>query len=271
MRDEQCVRFLQWALPKLRGRWPGYRKVRRQVCKRVARRLTSLGLPDAAAYQRYLETHPEEWPHLDDLCHIPISRFYRDRAVFDELRRNIVPDMAEAARAQRPARVRAWSAGCGAGEEPYTLNLLWRLSVQPQFPDVELEILATDIDRSQLDRALVACYSTSSLKELPKDWLALAFEKRAGRYSLRPAFRQGVEFRRQDLRREFPDGSFDLILCRNVIFTYCEEGLQREVAAALRERLVPGGVLVLGRHERLPEGAPGFTQPELRVPIYRRE
>ena len=46
MRDDECIRFLQWALPNLRMRWPGFRKVCRQVCERVAGRLLDLGLRD---------------------------------------------------------------------------------------------------------------------------------------------------------------------------------------------------------------------------------
>jgi chemotaxis protein methyltransferase CheR len=49
MRDEQCVRFLQWALPQLHMRWPGYRKVRRQVCRRIDRRIQELGLAGVEA------------------------------------------------------------------------------------------------------------------------------------------------------------------------------------------------------------------------------
>jgi len=33
MNDNDCVEFLQWALPRLHLRWPGFRKVRAQVCK----------------------------------------------------------------------------------------------------------------------------------------------------------------------------------------------------------------------------------------------
>lgn len=40
MRDEPCVAFLQRVLPQLRLRWPGFRKVRGQVCKRLQRRIT---------------------------------------------------------------------------------------------------------------------------------------------------------------------------------------------------------------------------------------
>jgi len=62
MRDAECIAFLQWALPRMGFRWPGFRKVRGQVCKRVGRRLKELGLTDLEAYQVYLGTHPEEWP-----------------------------------------------------------------------------------------------------------------------------------------------------------------------------------------------------------------
>jgi hypothetical protein len=61
MSDTDCVQFLQWALPRLRMRWPGFRKVRRQVCRRIERRTHELGLPDLVAYHRYLESQPAEW------------------------------------------------------------------------------------------------------------------------------------------------------------------------------------------------------------------
>lgn len=271
MQDTECITFLQWALPRLHMRWPGFRKVRRQVCKHVARRLASLGLSGISAYRSYLEVHPEEWRCLDELCWISISRFYRDRAVFEHLAGKELPLIAEATAARGFARIRAWSAGCCAGEEPYTLMLLWRLSLQPRFPGLELNILATDIDREQLNRARIACYPRGSLKELPAAWIESAFEEYRGRFHLRPEFRIGVEFRQQDIRQELPDGSFDLVLCRNLVFTYFEPALQVEIARALHERIAPGGVLVLGRHEALPAGATGFRELEPGLRIYRRE
>jgi chemotaxis protein methyltransferase CheR len=67
-----------------------------------------------------------------------------------------------------------------------------------------------------------------------------------------------------------PDGPFSLILCRNLVFTYFDEELQREMAVALRKRLTPTGALVLGRHEALPAGATGFHVLESHLPIYTR-
>lgn len=271
MRDAECVAFLQWALPRLRMRWLGYRKVRRQVCKRVACRLSYLGLADISGYQVYLGAHPDEWKKLDELCPIPISRFYRDRAVFDYLGREVLPALARAAKERGANRIQMWSAGCAAGEEPYTLEILWRLFLEQQFLDLKLRILATDIASDQINRALLGCYTAGSLRQLPKAWLVAAFEETDCRFRLKTKFRANVEFRQQDIRTELPIGPFDLVLCRNLVFTYFEEQLQREIAGSLHDRLVPGGVLVLGMHEVLPRGITGFRALEPRLPIYRKD
>src|SRR6185295_20147796 len=125
--SDRCVELLQWALPRLGKRWQGFRNVRGQVCKRIARRARELGLADLEAYRAHLEAHDDEWPVLDALCRVTISRFYRDRAVFDRLRLEILPAFAERAAARGESVVRAWSAGCASGEEPYTLAMIWSL------------------------------------------------------------------------------------------------------------------------------------------------
>ncbi|MEJ2007316.1 MAG: CheR family methyltransferase [Acidobacteriota bacterium] len=268
MQDTECVAFLQWALPKLHMRWAGFRKIRRRVCKRVTRRLKSLGLLNVFAYRTYLETHPEEWARLDEVCWIPISRFYRDRAIFDFLAGTAFPSIAQAALAKGSRCIRAWSAGCCAGEEPYTLMLLWQLSLQSRFPDVKLEVLATDIDASQLDRAAEACYPFGSLRDLPAPWIELAFEAREGRFCLRTEYRTGVRFQQLEIRMKLPDGLFDLVLCRNLAFTYFDDALQAGISKALQERIVPRGVMVLGRHEALPAGTVGFREIARNLHVY---
>jgi chemotaxis protein methyltransferase CheR len=261
VKDADCVSFLQWALPSLDLRWPGYRRVRGQVCKRIDRRIRALGLSDPAAYRTYLSGHAAEWATLDGLCSIPISRFYRDRAVFDALGEDVLPDLARRASVREPPVVRCWSAGCASGEEPYTLSLMWDRRIVARYPGTQLAVLATDLDGRLLERARLACYGRSSLRELPQDWIALAFERQGNLYCLRVRWKACVEFRVQDLRREQPTGDFDLVLCRNAAFTYFSEGVQRDVLARIGERLRSDGVLVIGRHERLPEGREAFWAP----------
>jgi len=253
MRDQECVALLQWALPRLGLRWPGFRRVRRQVCKRISRRMTEIGLPDAAAYRSRLEADPAEWSVLDACCWISISRFYRDRAVFEDLTRQILPNLARAAIARGRRLLRAWSAGCASGEEPYSLRLAWDFAVAPALPDTHLHIVATDASAELLERARRAAYPVSALEELPATWRSRAFDGLDGAYRLRDEFRCGVEFHQQDIRKAMPGGPFDLILCRNLAFTYFELGLQRAIQQELVKRLALGGALLIGAHEAIPE------------------
>ena len=110
MGDDDCVHFLKWALPKLRLSWHGFRKVRGQVCKRVRRRMRALALDSVADYRSYLEACPDEWATLDSYCAISISRFYRDRAVFDFLRDDVLPDLLGNVLARENHRFSVWSA-----------------------------------------------------------------------------------------------------------------------------------------------------------------
>jgi chemotaxis protein methyltransferase CheR len=182
MTDPECVVFLQWALPRLGLRWEGFRKVRRQVCRRVSRRMAELGLREADAYRGYLEGNEPEWDVVARLCRVTISRFWRDRAVFEALRDEVLPELGPA--------VSAWSVGCASGEEPYSLVLA---AAEAR---VEIHVVATDEDPVLLGRARRASYPESSLRDLPADLHARAFED--GR--LRPEYCQAVEFLRHDVR-----------------------------------------------------------------------
>ena len=268
--DADLVAFLQRALPRMGMRWPGFRKVRGQVRKRVARRLRALGLSDLGHYERYLESHPREWDTLDGLCRITISRFYRDRAVFDALREPILPELAGAAHDRGERTVRAWSAGCASGEEPYSLSLCWALDASAHAPEVSLDIVATEVDPVLLERARRACYGRGSLQELPLAWIDAAFDVVDETLCLRPDFRRRVHLRLGDIRDEMPDGPFDLVLCRNLVFTYFVTSLQGLLLERMLRTLRPRGLLVLGSHERLPEGRWPLERPYGALPIYRR-
>jgi chemotaxis protein methyltransferase CheR len=233
--DAECVVFLRWALPRLGLRWQGFRKVRRQVCRRVSRRIAKLGL-STDAYRVHLEATEDEWDVLSGLCRVTISRFWRDRAVLEALRDEVLPELGPA--------LSAWSAGCASGEEPYSLVLA---AAEAR---VEIHVIATDVDPVLLERARRACYPESSLRDLPAHLRARTFEGGC----LRSEYREPVGFLRHDVRDGAPGGTFDLTLCRNLVFTYFADELQREVGRHLSRSLRAGGALVVGAHEALPEG-----------------
>ncbi|NMO13840.1 chemotaxis protein CheR [Pyxidicoccus fallax] len=270
MTDRECVELLQWAAPRLRLRWDGFRRVRGQVCKRIGRRLKDLGLSGAAEYRARLEADSSEWDVLDSLCRVTISRFYRDQRVFDVLRDDLLPALLEQSLARGEPAFRVWSAGCASGEEPYTVSVLFQLGLQPRFPEARLDLVATDADEALLARARRGCYPRGSLRELPAEWAHAAFPEPGSEPCLAPRFREGVTFLRQDLRAEMPDGPFHLVLCRNVAFTYFAPPLQREVLNKLVARLGPGGLLVIGGHESLPEHDSDLERAADPLPVFRR-
>jgi chemotaxis protein methyltransferase CheR len=135
--------------------------------------------------------------------------------------------------------------------------MLWWLGCAPRFPEIEFELIATDLDEQVLARARSGRYAAATLREVPAHWRDAAFTREGELWCLREPFRRGVHFERQDLRTSAPEAPFDLVFCRNLAFTYFDDSLQRRVAERISERLVPGGLLLLGAREMLPDGAGG--------------
>lgn len=271
MKGIDCITFLQWALPRLQMRWDGFIKVRRQVCKRIERRIGDLELDGIENYQRYLQQHAEEWTQLGSLCRITISRFYRDQAVFDYLRDEVLPLLARQVIRRGDCCLHVWSIGSCSGEEPYTVTVIWQLRLQSNYPEVSLDVLATDTDQHMIERARQACYPYSSTKELPVEWRAAVFDQCGDRYCLKPQYKHQVRFEQQDIVAKTPRDRFDLVLCRNLVFTYFNAALQRRTLATIKEHILPGGVLVVGIREKLPDKAEGFSSMSDRLRVYLRQ
>lgn len=270
MKDAKCTQFLQWALPRLRMRWPGFRKVRRQVCKRINRRIMELWLNDLESYREYLQVYPDEWGYLDSLCRISISRFYRDKGVFDYIGDKVFPALAQMTANSGDNSIKCWSAGSASGEEAYTIALVWQFVLSLDYPDIDIQITGTEIDSNLLERTERAYYPKSSVKDLPEKWLSQAFNRTGKQYYLCPEFKEKVNFISQDIRLAAPDGPFHMVLCRNLAFTYFDISLQKEVLRRIFDSLLNGGILVIGIHESLPGEVIYFRPWVSNMGIYRK-
>ena len=251
-------------------RWQGFRKVRKQVCKHIQRRIGELELTDVDAYRQYLRTHADEWRILDHSCRVTVSRFYRDKVVLEHIRSEVLPVLAGAAIAVGDTRLRGWSAGCAMGEEAYSLILIWDKTVSIDYPQLDIAVVGSDIDELLLQRAMRACYSYGSIKALPDSWLKSAFTQQKTEYCLEPRLRNKASFIKQDIRDRLKDGPFHIVFCRNMAFTYFDHALQIEMLDYIRDTLVDGGALIIGGHESLPDGFNGFEQWAKHSAIFRK-
>jgi len=220
-----------------------------------------MGLSNLSAYKDYLEDHPEEWKILDSMCQITISRFYRDRGIFDTLRSEILPSLARSILRSGGDELTCWSAGCCSGEEPYTLQILWKICVIPAIRhDLPLRIIATDVNRDVLNRAREGRYLESNLRDLPKELFHQAFTQCGKFFIVKKSFTENIDFLEHDIRQQLPKKMFHLILCRNFVFTYFEEALQQEILHAMLTRLYQKGIFTIGIHEKLPHSERDLIQ-----------
>jgi chemotaxis methyl-accepting protein methylase len=219
--------------------------------RKLALRLEGLGLREWEGYAALVEADPVERQELAGLLGVTISRFWRNYSLWEYLAAHVLPGLCEAG-----ARA-FWSCGCAGGEEPYSLALLWR----ERCPASPLDLLATDIDRAVLERAAEGLYAPGSLRELPPELRERYFRPERGGFRLSGEVKGMVRFRRHDLLREPPPEAkpFDLILCRNLAFTYFGPEARVEAARKLAAALAPGGWLAVGRKERLPEAIVGLV------------
>jgi len=144
------------------------------------------------------------------------------------------------------------------------------MELQSQFPEISIEIVATDADPNMMRRCRDACYEFGSLKDLPESWRDRVFAREDDVYFLKPEYQRNIEFLEQDIRRELPVGPFDLVLCRNLVFTYFDAALQLKVLSRIAGAMHDDAALVVGAHEKLPEGTEGLLMWFDKQRIYRK-
>ena len=260
MSRSDYVEFLTWALPKLSMRYKGFRKVKRQVCRRIDQRMRTLDLSGLDEYKEYLISNNNEWHTFDQFCRIHISRFFRDRHVFKTIMSSILPELGQTVKEEKGEILSVWSLGCASGEEAYTFKIIWDALLQDKFPGLSIKILGTDIDEHMLVRARSGKYKKSSLKELPDNLVEYGFEISGENHLLKDNVKKNIEFLNQDVREEMPQIFFNIIACRNLVFTYYDLNLQKELVQRLIKKLTPGGILILGKNESLPGDYPELVQ-----------
>jgi chemotaxis protein methyltransferase CheR len=240
------------------------------IRRRIAVRMRACGVHTYEDYRMLLKRSPNEYERLRDALTINVTRFYRNAETWNLLRRDVLPALFD----RRRGEVRAWSAGCSSGEEPYTLAVLAADYLDRTGRGDELSRLtidATDIDRISLDRAHAAAYRSEGLTEMPDDLVQPYFEPAGDERRVIDRVRRRVQVRALDLSREAPlRTNYDLILCRNVVI-YFDRVMQERLFQTFTGALVPGGYLVLGKVETLFGAArERLTLIDPRERVYRR-
>ena len=203
--------------------------------RRVRHRMLALGLAHVEDYESVL-ARGDEAERLLERVTIKVSRFYRNAATFDAVR-DVLPALGA-----REGALSVWSAGCGRGEEAWTLAMLLDASALPG------EVLATDLDEEALATATAGVYPVAALGELPARLRDRYLAPEGRHFRVIPRLRERVRFERLDLSRERPAGTFHLVACRNLLIYWARDA-QEAILRRIIESTVPGACVVLGESE----------------------
>jgi chemotaxis protein methyltransferase CheR len=228
--------------------------------RRIAVRMRARGIHTYGAYGELLARDEEEHAKLLDAVTINVSKFFRNRELWRALERDVIPKLFDLR--QRP--IRLWSAGCAAGEEPYTIAMLLKEHAIRTGRERELSkfnVLGTDIDVASLHQASIARYSAFAFTDIEAEARDRWFVPPEGT-EVKKEIRSMVKFGVVDLIKDQFETGYHLIMCRNVII-YFEREIQEMLFLKFHEALAPGGFLVLGKLNRFSAARPGCSSPLL--------
>ncbi|MBP7052407.1 MAG: protein-glutamate O-methyltransferase [Phycisphaerae bacterium] len=226
------------------------------VRARLAKRLREGNFETFSDYIRFVleDSSGREFSLLVDSLSTNLTKFFREDQHFEYLRSQFLPRVLAAKQARRDLRIRAWSAGCSTGEEPYSIaiTLLEAIVGRGQW---DVKLLATDVSTRVLERAKEGVYEKDRIDPIPaalrNKYLIHTRDRGRDWYEVAPALRNVVLFRYLNLMEDWPvKGPLDFIFCRNVMI-YFDKPTQERLVNRYYDLLASGGILFTGHSESL--------------------
>src|SRR6202167_6256900 len=240
--------------------------------RRIRRRMVVHKVEKLKDYLRYIAKKPDELDELYRDLLIHVTGFFREGEAFTALRKHVYPKLFEGRKPDNPIRI--WVAGCSTGEEAYSiaitlLEYMWVHSRNISQAATAIQIFATDISDTSLDRARTGLYTEAAVSEISAERLKRFFIRLDGGFQVNKSIRDMCIFAKQNLVKDPPFSNLDLVSCRNLLI-YLGPVLQRRVIPSLHYALKPAGYLMLGASENLGGFADHFGLVDKKDKIYQK-
>ncbi len=247
--------------------------------RRLRERLTVRGLSSYGDYYQLLKYSPlahEEWEEASELLTTHETYFFREDYQLRAFKNEILPMLADRSKQRR--RLQVWSAGCSTGEEAYTIAML--VLESGLFEGWEVRVYGSDLSKKCIAAARRGVYGPTSFRttndEAKRTWFAPAGKQDPSApesLGVSPAVRALCHFGQMNLldeERTHLVGRCDVIFCRNVLI-YFDGPRRKRVIEMFHERLVNGGVLLLGHAESLLNVSTAFELLHLKEDLVYRK
>jgi chemotaxis protein methyltransferase CheR len=224
---------------------------------RLQRRINFLGLKSFEEYFAILKTggstYSEEKKYFYEAITINETFFFRNQPQLDALATQIFPELISNRTVLNRNKIRIWSAASSSGEEAYSIAMVFQDLIKPKYPNMEIEIVGTDISASIIDTANQGIYKDYSIRNTPPYYLKKYFKNNGGLFEVVPEIKRMASFKLLNLYDDFMMKTmlnFDIIFCANVLI-YFDTASKIKVVNHLYNSLNRGGYLFIGYSETL--------------------
>ena len=200
-----------------------------------------------AEYFVLVENDEAELNVLLDSVTTNLTRFFRNTAHFKTFEYHVIPDIVENKRNKGNYKIKLWSAGCSTGEEPYSLAMVLKEVLPPEF---KVEIVASDLSLKSLMTAKEGFYPEIRVKDVPHSYLVKYFDKLENGFRVKDEIKALIRFDYHNLNFDAGHRDLDVVFCRNVII-YFDEHAQRQVIGKFWDSMGAYSYLFIGHSESL--------------------
>lgn len=231
--------FERWALKEFNINLSAYKS--NQLHRRILSLMSRVGANSVDDYVALLKKDKDQRQKFLDFITINVTEFFRNPELYDDLQDKIKSELLPQNRV-----LKIWSAACSTGAEPYSLGII----MKELTPNTAHKILATDIDRTILDKACKGEYTLSELKNVKSTYINKYFASNGEIYTISHKIKDMVTFKKHDLILENYENNFDLIVCRNVVI-YFNQDVKEQIYRKFSSSLKSGGLLFVGATESI--------------------
>jgi chemotaxis protein methyltransferase CheR len=189
----------------------------------------------------------EEMKILLDAVTTNLTRFFRNTAHFQTFENHVLPDLIKYKKDRNDRMVRLWSAGCSTGEEPYSLAMVLKDKLPPDF---RFEVTGSDLSLKSLMTAKAGFYPDTRIADIPQDYLNRFFDRQGNGYQVKDDLKSLVKLDYHNLKYDSGQRNLDIVFCRNVLI-YFDEAAQESVVNMFYDAMSPHSFLFIGHSESL--------------------
>lgn len=223
--------------------------------KTIHERVLATASNTADDYLLLLENEATEALLLLDSLTNAYSEFFRNPLTFAMIEQFVLPKLASESSKMPSGEIRVWSAGCSAGQEPYSLAMLIDHFKTTHLINSGFRIFATDISAKQIETAKQGIYDFKALQNTRMGFIKKYFASHEKGFLLHDDIKTQVDFSLFDLLNigsSAPPasifGDFDLIMCSNVLFYYRPD-IRRMILSKFLRSLKSDGFFITGEAE----------------------